>query len=31
VIPVNMMMAKSADEAIADEIERFRKENAEQA
>jgi Methylamine utilization protein MauJ len=29
VIPVNMMMTKSADEAIADEVERFRKENVE--
>ncbi len=29
VIPVNMMMTKSADEAIADELERFRKENPE--
>jgi hypothetical protein len=28
VIPVNMMMTKSPDEAIADEVERFRKENA---
>jgi hypothetical protein len=29
VIPVNMMMTKSADEAIADAVDRFRKENAE--
>ena len=29
VIPVNMMMTKSADEAIADEVEQFRKQNAE--
>jgi hypothetical protein len=28
VIPVNMMMTKSSDEAIADEVERFRMENA---
>jgi Methylamine utilization protein MauJ len=29
VIPVNIMMTKSVDEAIADDVERFRKENAE--
>jgi len=29
VIPANMMMTKSADEAIADAVDRFRKENAE--
>jgi len=28
VIPVNMMMTKSVDEAIAEQVERFRKENA---